>query len=110
MNTYPEMHAYPSVANTCPTKNSIRQSFWIGWSTLIIEIYIPTSMIDIQVFYATIPRSGHHQALPSPNIDQNEVCKSRSNCNSDPIAEKFGTDTSCYFASLSHHDKSEVCH
>jgi len=79
----------------------------------IIDNLHSTAMINIQVFYFcnTIARSGHyHQALPSPNIEQNEVCKSQSNCDSDPIAEKFGPDKTCYFPSLPHFNKSEVCY
>ena len=33
-----------------------------------------------------------------------------SNCDSNPIAEKFGPDKTCYFPSLSHFNKSEVCY
>jgi hypothetical protein len=74
-------------------------------------VYIPTAMLDIQVFYNMIARSGHYrQTPPSPNIEQNEVCKSRSNCDSDPIAEKLGTIELVVFPSLSHLDKNEVCH
>lgn len=67
-------------------------------------VYIPTGMLDIQVFYNMIARSG------LMHLDKHEVCKSRSNCDSDPIAEKLGTIELVVFPSLSHLDKNEVCH